>query len=153
MAGSAIPRRTGKNMIHMALFTGDIDVPAGKRESGAGVIETGFTPIFWGMAAFAVSAKPAQVRIFIAVTGRTIIWGALQIRDRARAGVTVAAGNRRVLPGQLESEPVVIKISTIAVHTIMTFQADCTKFRHMGENEDGFDRCVAVAAYLGIEDG
>jgi hypothetical protein len=72
VAHKALSRRTHEDLILVTPLAIDVDMGAGQRKGGQGVIDAGVPPARWRVTRLASLAQPAVVRIIIAVARKAL---------------------------------------------------------------------------------
>jgi hypothetical protein len=125
VTGIAVRGRAFENTVLMALFTFNIGMFAFKFKGGAIVIEGCVSPITRLMARTAIRPELAAMLVILLVTGETIRWGGLEIRQDAGIGVTLRAIHLGMLSIQPEREIGVRERLAKTIRAIMTGQTVC----------------------------
>ena len=133
-------------LVLVASVAGNLHMGAGQGKGRTGVIESRLFPGLGSVAAFAIPAEFALVRVIFGMAGEAVLGGGLQIAGAVRSRVAGAAGEWRVQPFQGKSRPLVVKTTSIAIGAIVAVQAEFAKFGRMRLAECKINLQVAVLA-------
>ena len=101
MAVNTVGRRTLENLVNVAFRAAYANMLPGQFECHRIMVKGGWFPGAGRMAAGAVCAQPARMRIILLVAARAACWCAFV----DRAGMAVFAGNLLVFAGEWEGRP------------------------------------------------
>jgi hypothetical protein len=146
MAGKTGRGRALENLINMASRAFNFGVFAFQLEGRPVVVKRGRFPTCRLVTGAAFFPKFAFVRIILQVTSGAIRRGRFEIGHGPRGGMAFFASQARVFPGQLEGDPIVVKILSERFATIMTTPAIVPVNLAVGRQKDVVDFLVAGAA-------
>jgi hypothetical protein len=107
------------------------------------VVKISWKPATGGVAIATGTSKLTLVSIMLAMAGKTVLRGRLQVSDSSSTSMACSTIQRSVFPRQWEGDIIVAEILTIRLNAIMASQAALSKCLKVGNHEFGLDLLVA----------